>query len=100
MFFLNAFPSSLNLLLHLFLIAFFRLAEPWNCKPSAPSLTCPRPHLQVLNLRILPKLRQGGLASEGADIGYLPANSRLHGFRAHTLGRRKNDMGELCCHST
>lgn len=57
---------------------------------SAPSSVSPEPQDS--------KLRQSGLASEGADTGYLPANSTSSMASVATLsqeGGKENDMGEL-----
>ncbi|KAK2505986.1 hypothetical protein MC885_004086, partial [Smutsia gigantea] len=56
---------------------------------SAPSSVSPEPQDSA-------KLRQSGLASEGADIGYLPANSMSSMASVATLsqeGGKENDMG-------
>ena len=58
---------------------------------STPSSVSPEPQDSA-------KLRQGGLASEGADIGYLPANSTSSMVSGATLSQeagKENDMGEL-----
>ena len=57
---------------------------------STPSSVSPEPQDSA-------KLRQSGLASEGADIGYLPANSISSMVAGATLsqeGGKENDMGE------
>ncbi|XP_057552003.1 rho guanine nucleotide exchange factor 12 isoform X2 [Hippopotamus amphibius kiboko] len=56
---------------------------------STPSSVSPEPQDSA-------KLRQSGLASEGADIGYLPANSMSAMVSGATLsqeGGKENDMG-------
>ncbi|OWK17983.1 ARHGEF12, partial [Cervus elaphus hippelaphus] len=56
---------------------------------STPSSVSPEPQDSA-------KLRQSGLASEGADIGYLPANSTSSMVSGATLsqeGGKENDMG-------
>ncbi|XP_066895250.1 rho guanine nucleotide exchange factor 12 isoform X4 [Kogia breviceps] len=56
---------------------------------STPSSVSPEPQDSA-------KLRQSGLASEGADIGYLPANSMSSMVSGATLsqeGGKENDMG-------
>uniref|UniRef100_A0A452G9M6 Rho guanine nucleotide exchange factor 12 n=1 Tax=Capra hircus TaxID=9925 RepID=A0A452G9M6_CAPHI len=56
---------------------------------STPSSVSPEPQDSA-------KLRQGGLASEGADIGYLPANSTSSMVSGATLSQeagKENDMG-------
>uniref|UniRef100_A0A8C0D605 Rho guanine nucleotide exchange factor 12 n=1 Tax=Balaenoptera musculus TaxID=9771 RepID=A0A8C0D605_BALMU len=56
---------------------------------STPSSVSPEPQDSA-------KLRQSGLASEGADIGYLPANSMSSTVSGATLsqeGGKENDMG-------
>ncbi|XP_036743544.2 rho guanine nucleotide exchange factor 12 isoform X2 [Manis pentadactyla] len=56
---------------------------------SAPSSVSPEPQDSA-------KLRQSGLASEGADTGYLPANSTSSMASVATLsqeGGKENDMG-------
>ena len=58
---------------------------------STPSSVSPEPQDSA-------KLRQSGLANEGSDIGYLPANSMSSMASVATLfqeGGKDNDMGEL-----
>lgn len=58
---------------------------------STPSSVSPEPQDPA-------KLRQSGLAGEGTDVGYLPANSMSSVASGATLsqeGGKENDTGEL-----